>query len=264
MALFRLGWIKHLLYAVVVLALLLCLTEVGLRVYDSATGQVTRRELYDRGLTCKSWFVHHTLKPSQTYSVRSDDSQTRTRVSLNSFGLRGAEPAIPKPPGVFRVICLGDETTLAPQTPEAETFCVRLGESLRQQLGRNVEVINAGVPGYCPLLSYLQCKHQLLPLQPDLLILNFDMSDVADDYEYRRHTSMDEHGYPLCCANPDLQFRNVGRNPRAEDALLLPQVVKRQLAALVTQRLLKDNARSIESVNGRYLWLEDHAPDWST
>lgn len=264
MALFRLGWIKNLLYAIVVLALILCLTEVGLRVYDSATGQVTRRELYDRGMTCKSWFVHHSLKPSQTYLVRKGDSETRTRLVLNSFGLRGVEPVIPKPPRLFRIICLGDETTLSPQIDEPDTFCARLRESLRQQMGRDVEVINAGVPEYCPLLSYLQFKQQLLPLQPDLLILNFDMSDIADDYEYRRHTSMDEHGCPLCCAHPELQFRKEKKQPGALEALLLPQLAKRQLGALLARRILNENARSIETVSGRYLWLEDQPPEWST
>ena len=42
-------WIKHLAYAVTMLAVLACLMEIGLRVYDSATAQVTRREYLVRG-----------------------------------------------------------------------------------------------------------------------------------------------------------------------------------------------------------------------
>src|SRR5260221_7942784 len=116
-------------------------------------------------MVCNSWSVHHNLKPSRTFSVRNPDREQRIPVALNSVGLRGKEPAIPKPAGIYRVVCLGDEITLVPQTPEAETFCVRLQHDFPESQGRRVEVLNAGIPDYCPLLSYLQMKHQLLGLQ---------------------------------------------------------------------------------------------------
>src|SRR5580692_83909 len=111
-------WIKHLVYAVVVLAILACLLEIGLRVYDSATAQVTRRELYDRGMVCKNWFVHHTLKPSRVFAAKNPDSGQRVRVAVNSLGFRGSEPAVPKPRGTIRIVCLGDDATFAPAIPE--------------------------------------------------------------------------------------------------------------------------------------------------
>src|SRR5579863_1354015 len=116
-------WFKHLLYALAVLALIACLAEVALRVYDSATAQVTRRELYDRGVICKSWFVHHNLKPSHAFSVRSPDTGERIRVAVNSRGLRGPEPIVPKPAGIYHILCLGDESTFAATIAESRTFC---------------------------------------------------------------------------------------------------------------------------------------------
>lgn len=255
-------WFKHLTYAVVLLALVACLAEVALRVYDSATGQITRRDLYDRGMVCKSWFVHHTLKPSHAFAVKNPDSGARVRVAVNSLGLRGKEAAIPKPGGIFRVLCLGDDTTFAAATPEPETFCALLAEALPERLGRPVEVINAGVPDYCPLLSYLQFRHELLALQPDLVILNFDMSDVADDYQLRRYTVMDSVGLPVNCANPSLELVRGGK-PGKEGMLLLPQFAKQRLSRLLADRMLNETSRSIDSPRCRYLWLEDKAPDWS-
>ena len=140
------SWFRHIFYALVFLALVGCLTEIALRVYDSATGQVTRRELYDRGMTCKSWTVHHSLKPSRTFSVRNPDRDERITVALNSHGLRGKEPAVPKPPDTFRIVCLGDELTLAPQTRDADTYCAQLQLDFPTCRGRKVEVVNAGVP----------------------------------------------------------------------------------------------------------------------
>jgi hypothetical protein len=255
-------WCKHVVYAVAVLAIIACLAEIGLRVYDSATAQVTRRDLYDRGLVCKSWFVHHTLKPSHAFIVKNPDTGERVRASINSLGLRGAEPAIPKPPGTFRVLCLGDDSTFASGMPEAETFCSRLQTELAGRLAPSVEVINAGVPDYCPLLSYLQFRHELLLLQPDLVVLNFDMSDVADDHLLRRQALMTRDGQPLSCAHPALELPRSCKSDR-EGLLLLPQFARQRLNCVLADRTLGESSRSIESPKCRYLWLTDEAPDWS-
>ncbi len=261
----RLIWLKHLLYALVVLALLGGLAEVGLRVYDSATGQVTRRELFDRGMVCKSWFRHHTLKPSQTFQVRNPDTRAVVPVVLNSLGLRGDEPQIPKPPGVFRVLCLGDDTTLAQHIPESATFCRQLQQILQARApGRmQVEVINAGTPGYCPLLSLLQMRQELLVLQPDLCVLNFDMSDVSDDYQYRRHTALGAMGLPLSCAHPALVLTRAPARSHFENLFLLPGFVKERAGCLCAEKILADSSQSISSLHGRYAWLQDQPPDWS-
>lgn len=260
------SWCRHVLYALVVLALVGCLTEIGLRVYDSATGQVTRRELYDRGMTCKSWSVHHHLKPSRSYSFRHPDLEQRVPVVLNSLGLRGAELAIPKPPGVFRILCLGDEITFAPQTPLDETFCARIERELQNSLGRRVEVVNAGVPDYCPLLSYLQMKHQLLGLQPDLVLLTIEMGDVADDYRYRRITQMSPDGRPMVCAHPILEMSRRGEKGKSkadEELLLLPKWCRYRLGCVWASQSLGERPTTIDAPKSRYLWLEDQPPDWS-
>jgi hypothetical protein len=255
-------WCKHLVYAVIVLATLACLLEVGLRVYDSATAQVTRRDLYDRGMTCKSWFVHHTLKPSHQYSVKNPDSGQRVRVAVNSLGLRGHEPVVPKPRSTFRIICLGDDSTIACSTADTETFCAVLQGQLAGRIGSSVEVINAGIPDYCPLLSYLQFRHELLALQPDLIVLNFDMSDVADDYQLRRYASLGRDGAPLSCPHPALEMPRQGKSAH-EGVLLFPQFARQKLNGLLADKTLGGKSRSIESPKCRYLWLEDQPPDWS-
>ncbi|MBI3862367.1 MAG: SGNH/GDSL hydrolase family protein [Planctomycetia bacterium] len=255
-------WVKHLVYAVAVLAILACLMEIGLRVYDSATAQVTRRDLYDRGMVCKSWFVHHSLKPSRAFAAKDPDSGQRVRVNVNSLGLRGPEPAMPKPPGTIRIICLGDDATFAPTIPEADTFCSQLRATLTARMGRQVEVINAGVPDYCPLLSALKFRHELLALAPDLVILNFDMSDVADDYEVRRFAVVNREGTPLSCSHPALEMPRQGKRPR-ENVLLLPQFARQKVNDLLANRTLGESSRSIDSPKCRYMWLDDTPPDWS-
>ena len=215
-------WLKQVTSAIFALVALYCCAEIGLRVYDSYCGQVTRRDVYDRGLICKSWDLHHELKPLQRITQLDPDTRQPLKLATNSFGLRGTEIQVPMPPGVYRIVCLGDERTFGTHVPDGETFCSQLQTLLQARSRVKIEVINAGVPDYCPLLSCLQFKHKLLGFQPDLVILNFDMSDVADDYRYRRLATMSDNQVPLACPNPGLvmprssKSKSKGTAPRDE------------------------------------------------
>ena len=148
--------------------------------------------------------MHHQLAPLQTRHRASSDDGTDLVFRTNSFGLRGAEVVVPKPPGTFRIVCLGDETVLAEHIPEQLTFCIRLQELLQTQSQSPIEVINAGVPDFCSMLSYLQVKQQLLALQPDVLIAHWDVSDLEDHGRYRRLTEVAADESPLACVHPSL------------------------------------------------------------
>ena len=58
----------------------------------------------------------------------------------------------------------------------------------------NFEVINTGSSSYSFLLYYLLIKTQLLNYDPDLIMVNIDMTDVANDAAYRRLMVMDSSG----------------------------------------------------------------------
>jgi hypothetical protein len=124
------------------------------------------------------------------------------------------------------------------------------------------QVINAGVPGYCPLLSYLQFRHGLGALQADVVVLNFDMSDVADDYRYRRHTRTDGDE-PLACAHPDLGSARPSDGEAWHEQFLVTAWGRRQLARLPAGPSEPSDRRDIASPEGRYAWLRDDPPDWS-
>ena len=205
---------------------------------------------------------------SRAQTFRSVQSPTNgatpgVTVRINSLGLRGDEVIVPKPPGVYRIVCLGDERTLATDVPEEETFVAQLEALLQNYTRQRVEVINAGVPGFCPLLSYLQVKHQLAVLQADVFVVNFDMSDVADDYHYRRLTAMSPEGIPLNCTHPKLlPAPDTGASPDCEMLLLL-QWGKRTATELVADNIGDGEADNISVATGRYSWLKDDPPDWS-
>ena len=87
---------------------------------------------------------------------------------VNSLGLRGPEPARPKPDGRRRLIVLGDSVA-AP----LEGFVALLGK----RLGPGWEVMNAAVPGYTTYQERRLLERDLLALQPDLVALQYCLND---------------------------------------------------------------------------------------
>jgi hypothetical protein len=117
---------------------------------------------------------------------------------INSLGLRDREIALEKPSGTKRILMLGDSFTEGDGVEQHETFSSLLQRKLDSlSLPQQWEVINAGVGSYSPLLEYLYLVREGVKLKPDLVILNFDISDVYDDITYSQRARVDDHGVPL-------------------------------------------------------------------
>jgi hypothetical protein len=251
---------KHPVLAVAFLGLSVCGVEFGLHLHDACltdTGSYS-----DRNACAPSWTVHHLLKPDVRISAADPDTGSEVSWRTNSLGLRGPEIEIPKPVGRFRVVCLGDDSTLAPETASPETFCARLRGILATASPMEVEVINAGCPQYGPLLSLLLLKHSLLGLAPDLVICNFDMSDVADDHHCRRSVRMNGT-QPLYCPHPELERQRTATERLWVERLLMWQHAKHGVAYLLGGEDRPEDSRDIDAPQGTYAWLRDNPPDWS-
>jgi lysophospholipase L1-like esterase len=101
----------------------------------------------------------------------------RTKVSINSLGLRGPEPA-PVPPGGLRVLALGDSWTSGLEVEEDQTYSAVAARLLSQRLGRPVQVINAGVRGYGTDQAWLLYRQRLKQLHPDVVV--YYLTGIAD------------------------------------------------------------------------------------
>ena len=244
---------RTLLQAAVLLVVVVCVLEVGFRLFETSS--------VDAQLVRPSWTSGQTLRRL----VRLDVAVGQRTVTLrtNSLGLRGDEPVVPKPADVLRVVCLGDERVLAAGVPLEETFCHRLQVELQKRSARRVEVINAGVPGDCPLLSLLRVRHDLLALDADLWLLNFDMSDVADDYRMRPRLIADRSGQPLACPHPSLCTGRPNAWQQWCERFRLVDWSSRQLGDLWTRTLVESPASDPGSSQGGYAWLGDAPPDWT-
>ena len=267
---FRAGLIaiRRLVCSASLLILLICGAEVGIRIYEAISGRAIScpcdSDACDPSkLTIPSWSVYQELKPLSQAVVECRDTDTKVELHTNSFGLRGPEPVVPKPGNVCRIIVVGDETIFAPETNDEDHFCTILRDLLQQTTSQKVEVINAGVPGHCPLTEFVLFKQRLVTLQPDLVILHFDWSDVADDRQVRRWARCDEEGSPQACPNAKLiaakkkfqQYETWRSHFRLLDFGL------RSLSAEWKQQVAKEKAKSRDSDTNPYAWLRDERPE---
>ena len=186
--------VKHCGTAILLLLSLVLLAELWFRVDSSKTVATVTSQASPvfQSLLVPSTTTHHEMRRMSEFHSAQD-----VVLRTNSLGLRGELPLEPKPQGVTRILILGDETVLGPHLADDETLPVRLGQFL-SKTGQSVEVINGGVPGFSPLLSWLQFRHELQQLKPDVVVLHFDMSDVADDAKYRP-LLMSDGEQQICC-----------------------------------------------------------------
>ena len=62
---------------------------------------------------------------------------------------------------------------------------------------RRFEVINTGTASYSPTIYYVLLRHVLLDYEPDLVVINIDMTDDFDDWKYLETLITDEEGNPV-------------------------------------------------------------------
>jgi lysophospholipase L1-like esterase len=98
----------------------------------------------------------------------------------NSLGYRNDDFSSEKPDGVYRIVALGGSSTYDVRIADnAATFAAQLEKLLREDYGyMNVEVINAGVPGYNSWEILVNLEFRVLDLDPDLVIIYEGVNDV--------------------------------------------------------------------------------------
>ena len=153
----------------------LVLLEAGLRLWFSVQGTERERVMYvysQAEINAKTSqfigvpFLNFTLNPNLS--------------DVSKQGFRGATVAIPKPPGIYRIIALGGSTTFGTGLTTEETWPYQLQRLLQDQYGyQSVEVVNLGVPGYYSMNSVVNLATHGLALEPDLVIDNDGVNDAV-------------------------------------------------------------------------------------
>ncbi len=164
---------------VVSLALPLILLEVSLRMFGPwLPGN------YDTGsFVQRHPLLGHFHRPNHTNWIKTP--QFTVRMNINPMGLRDPRQTYAKPPGVFRILLLGDSYVEAAQVQAEDSISMDLERKLTASMGRPVEVINGGVFGYGTAQEYLLLDQEGVKYQPDLVVLFFCHCNDIPNNNYR-------------------------------------------------------------------------------
>jgi lysophospholipase L1-like esterase len=103
-----------------------------------------------------------------------------THSPFNAQRFKGPLAAVPKPAGLFRVMCYGDSLTDGPPRGGWPSWLSRLLQEQGRAQGRQFEVINAGVAGYSSHQGLLRFLQEVDRYQPDCVLVSFGWNDAAE------------------------------------------------------------------------------------
>jgi len=192
-------------------------------------------------------YLSYSLRPSW----QNQPGSPRT-VEHNALGFRGPETTWEKPPGRFRVLCVGGSSTYG-HTPSsnARTWPARLQAHLRTaRPDLDVEVINCGDSGWSTFESLGNLAFRGAELQPDLVLVYHSINDMrAALYQNPRD--------PGAAVQPDNTHWRASW--RVERPSPVERVFEKSRAYMVLRRYLTDYAAGRDNLY-RYV-IVDYDPD---
>ncbi len=163
-------WQRRALYALSMTLICLGTAEVGSRLFAMDILQRADSPVPERAEGAPNLQGNPYLLWEIAPGVRQERGIT---VRINHLGLRGPEWGLEKPPGKRRIVAIGDSSVFGFGVKESETFTAQLD----QRLGDEVQVINAGIPGYSTYQAINLLQIRLLALAPDVIIVACLWSD---------------------------------------------------------------------------------------
>ncbi len=240
-------WLLRLLSLALGLFLAFVLAELVVLVF------VGEQPKFPRRVVAAPWGLRYN-EPEARYRHKSADVNVRFRI--NAAGMR-ADRDYPyeKPPGVKRIICLGDSFTVGYEVDVEDCFASLVQQELNRA-GMNVEVLNAGVSGFSTAEEYLYLKRELMKYGPDLVIISFFGNDPHDNVRTGLFRIRDDQLTPW-----RQQYVPLGRvgNFLNENWLfnLLSErsnvfvLVKERANLILKRSLIRDNMRSTKEAEKR-------------
>jgi len=110
------------------------------------------------------------------------DTKRKGMAPTNSLGYRDLAHAIPKPPGIRRLVSLGDSFAWGASIEFDDTYAQRVGRALnRRRTGETWEVIQLSLPGMNTVEQASQLVEEGLAYGPDVVVLGFVLNDSEDE-----------------------------------------------------------------------------------
>ena len=164
----RRAWAFRLVAMAITVMLGLVCGEVAVRVFNIGPefANVSRWNFR----ICDNPVLQYELHPGTT-----DGHGTR----INPDGMRDRAYTVAKPPGTFRIACIGDSICFGTQIEQADTFSSKLEAELNRRFASApiCEVLNFGVAGYDIDQINENLRVRALKYKPDLIIYAYCLND---------------------------------------------------------------------------------------
>ena len=200
-------------------------------------------------------------EPNASYRHKSAD--VCIYMKINSQGMR-ADRDFPyeKPPGVKRIVSLGDSFTIGYEVEADESFSSVLEKELNAK-GYRVEVLNTGVSGYSTAEACVYLERELHKYDPDLVLVSYFGNDLHDSI--RTGLFRLEDGQLIEASQEYVPAGKLGNflNTNWFFNLLSERsnafvAIKEAATHLVKRNMVRANIESVESAQAR---AEEHTSD---
>lgn len=110
-------------------------------------------------------------------NLRNAYSGLKAPLDTNNHGFRGPDFEVPKPAGVFRILCVGGSTTEEGATADTTYPAIVERELAASFPDKRIEVVNCGTAGQ-ETQGHLARLRDYLELEPDLIVLYEGVNDI--------------------------------------------------------------------------------------
>jgi lysophospholipase L1-like esterase len=169
--------------------------------------------------------------------VRAD---RRGRGPVNAKGYRDVERAVPKAPGVRRVVCIGDSFTWGVSVLFDDAWPQRVERALSRERGELWEAVNLAEPGLNSVQEASRLDSEGFAYEPDAVVVAYVLNDSEDEQAAEARRAADWAEEQRSAASPSLLDRSA-----------LARLVRARVRATV------ENRRRIEGF--RSMYADDYA-----
>lgn len=170
-------------FALVTLLLFLILCELTARVVSYVYYDFNTYYLF---YGSKAWKTDdgHSRKFDGYFKFPPDSkihiSSTEPPATINNHGFRGPDFEASKPPGVFRILCLGASSTYGYLNGDSDTYPAILRRLFRENRSDlSVEIVNCGITHMNTSNVLAMLEQELLEYAPDLITLYTGYNDAT-------------------------------------------------------------------------------------
>lgn len=119
------------------------------------------------------------------------DTKRRAMQPRNSRGYRDRERAVAKPPGVRRVVSLGDSFAWGASVEFEDAYPQRLERGLARRRHEAWEVVNLALPGMNTVDEAAQVADEGLAYGPDVVLVGYVLNDSEDSQAAEARRAVD-------------------------------------------------------------------------